>query len=114
MSKTLRFWVRCEYDRGQDERHDRTKSELLSGILHDFEKAGDAMRYLTPDGRVAWKTTPRMLARLADAEHEPRDDLADSMLIFYVNRAGKNLSAARRKTLERSKVELRKLFGKDD
>ena len=38
---------------------------------------------------------------------------AMSMLNFYVNRAGKNLSESRRKTLERSKVQLRKLFGRD-
>jgi hypothetical protein len=37
---------------------------------------------------------------------------AMSMLIFYINRAGKNLSPSRRKTLERAKDELRKLFGK--
>jgi hypothetical protein len=37
-----------------------------------------------------------------------------SMLVFYVNRAGKNLPAARRKTLERAKVELRSLFKKDE
>ncbi len=36
-----------------------------------------------------------------------------SMVVFYINRAGTNLSAAQRKTLERAKVELRKLFGKD-
>jgi Protein of unknown function (DUF3175) len=38
---------------------------------------------------------------------------AVSMLVFYINRAGKNLPAARRNTLERAKAELRKLFGKD-
>ncbi len=37
-----------------------------------------------------------------------------SMLVFYVNRAGKNLPASRRNTLERAKVELRKLFKKDE
>jgi hypothetical protein len=36
-----------------------------------------------------------------------------SMLTFYINRAGKNLPAARRKTLERAKGELRKQFGRD-
>ena len=35
---------------------------------------------------------------------------AMSMLNFYINRAGKNLSASRRKTLEQAKIELRKLF----
>jgi hypothetical protein len=33
-----------------------------------------------------------------------------SMLTFYINRAGKNLSATRRKTLQLAKVELRKQF----
>jgi hypothetical protein len=36
-----------------------------------------------------------------------------SMLTFYINRAGKNLPALRRKTLQRAKVELRKQFGRD-
>ena len=34
------------------------------------------------------------------------------MLSFYINRAGKGLSARRRHTLENAKDELRKLFGK--
>jgi hypothetical protein len=33
-----------------------------------------------------------------------------SMLTFYINRAGKNLSATRRKTLQLAKDELRKQF----
>jgi uncharacterized protein DUF3175 len=36
-----------------------------------------------------------------------------SMLTFYINRAGKNLPASRRKMLQRSKGELRKQFGRD-
>jgi hypothetical protein len=36
-----------------------------------------------------------------------------SMLTFYLNRAGKKLPAARRKTLTRAKEELRKQFGRD-
>jgi hypothetical protein len=35
-----------------------------------------------------------------------------SMLTFYINRAGKRLPAARKKTLMRAKDELRKQFGK--
>jgi hypothetical protein len=35
-----------------------------------------------------------------------------SMLTFYINRAGRNLPAARKKTLMRAKGELRKQFGK--
>jgi Protein of unknown function (DUF3175) len=37
-----------------------------------------------------------------------------SMLTFYVNRAGGGLSAARRRTLERAKRELRAVFGKGE
>jgi len=35
-----------------------------------------------------------------------------SMLNFYINRAGKNLPASRRKVLEGAKRELRKLYDK--
>lgn len=38
---------------------------------------------------------------------------AMSMLTFYLNRAGKNLPAARRRTIERAKSELRKAFGRE-
>ena len=37
---------------------------------------------------------------------------AMSMLTFYINRAGKNLSVEDRKTLEAAKPELRALFGR--
>ena len=36
-----------------------------------------------------------------------------SMLTFYINRAGKNLPASRRKLLDRAKEELKLQFGKD-
>ena len=38
---------------------------------------------------------------------------AMSMLTFYINRAGKKLSPARRKKLEAAKDKLRKAFGRD-
>jgi len=37
---------------------------------------------------------------------------AMSMLNFYINRAGKNLSSERRKTIQQAKEELRVLFAK--
>jgi hypothetical protein len=37
---------------------------------------------------------------------------AMSMLTFYINRAGKNLPAARAKTLEAAKRALRRIFGR--
>lgn len=37
---------------------------------------------------------------------------AMSMLNFYVNRGGKNLTTARKSCLEKAKIELRTLFGR--
>jgi hypothetical protein len=37
---------------------------------------------------------------------------AMSMLNFYINRAGRQLSAGRKRLLERAKAELRKVFGR--
>lgn len=39
---------------------------------------------------------------------------AMSMLTFYINRAGDNLSQNERKVLEQAKQELRKAFGRDE
>jgi uncharacterized protein DUF3175 len=39
---------------------------------------------------------------------------AMSMLNYYINRAGKNLTPTKKARLERAKVELRKAFGKED
>ena len=75
MSRILRLWVECEVVR--DQSAGLTKSDLIAQILREFEEAGDAMRYLNSKGEIAWKATPGMLARLADAEQEARDDLAD-------------------------------------
>jgi hypothetical protein len=77
MSKNLRFWVDVEYERIKRDNANRTRLQLLGQILRRFEKAGDAMRYLDVEGRVAWKATPRMLIRLADAEQEAIDDMAE-------------------------------------
>jgi len=74
MSKMLSFWVDVEYERIKRDNASRTRLQLLGQILRRFEKAGDAMRYLDVEGRVAWKATPRMLTRLANAEQEARDD----------------------------------------
>jgi hypothetical protein len=39
---------------------------------------------------------------------------AMSMLNFYINRGGRNLPASKKKVLEDSKEELRKLFGREE
>jgi hypothetical protein len=55
----------------------------------------------------------RSLKRSAEHSHRRKADAfpsAMSMLTFYINRAGKNLPAKRRKVLEDAKDELRKAF----
>ncbi|HEY8194336.1 MAG TPA: DUF3175 domain-containing protein, partial [Hyphomicrobium sp.] len=57
----------------------------------------------------------RSLKRSAEHSHRRKGtpfQSAMSMLTFYINRAGKNLSASRRHTLDRAKQELRKAFGR--
>jgi hypothetical protein len=77
MTKILRFWVDVEYVREKNHTTGRPRTELISHILREFEVTGEAMRYLDADGRLAWKATPGMLSRLADAEQEARDDMED-------------------------------------
>jgi hypothetical protein len=53
------------------------------------------------------------LKRSAERSHRRKSApmrSAMSMLTFYINRAGKTLSASRRRTLEAAKDELRRLF----
>jgi hypothetical protein len=61
--------------------------------------------------------SPRAIAaslkRSAEHSHRRKAEpfrSAMSMLIFYINRGGKNLPATRRRTLERAKDELRRLY----
>jgi Protein of unknown function (DUF3175) len=58
----------------------------------------------------------KSLKRSAERSHRRKSDpyrSAMSMLTFYINRAGANLSAKRRRVLERAKDELRKAFGRE-
>jgi hypothetical protein len=72
---------------------------------------------LEPD--VFTKATARAVALSLkrSAERSRRRKLAPyrsamSMLTFYINRAGRNLTAARRRVLEQAKDELRRLYGR--
>jgi hypothetical protein len=77
MSKVLRFWVDAEYERIKNHCSGRPRTELIAQILRKFEEAGDAMRYLNTKGEIAWKASPGILSRLADAEQEAIDDMED-------------------------------------
>jgi hypothetical protein len=77
MTKILRFWVDVEYQRIKNQDFSSTRAQLISQILREFEEAGDAMRHVNTKGEIAWKATPGMLSRLADAEHEAMDDMEE-------------------------------------
>lgn len=107
-----------------------TKQTSRRGSAHRGAKKKTGKRYwsarvtrtsnaLDLDRDVFTRGNPRSIARSLkrSAERSTRRKSdpyrsAMSMLVFYINRAGKNLSSNRRATLERAKGELRKEFGK--
>jgi hypothetical protein len=75
---------------------------------------------LTLEGGVFTHRDPKRIAaslkRSAERSKRRKADpyrSALSMLTFYINRAGRNLPASRKKTLMRAKDELRRQFGHD-
>jgi hypothetical protein len=70
-------------------------------------------------GVFAWKDPKRIalsLKQSADSSTRRKAEpfrSAMSMLVFYINRAGKNLDQEQRHILELAKVELRSLYGKN-
>ncbi len=69
-------------------------------------------------GVFTWKDPKKIARSLGNsAEQSSRRkgtplQSAMSMLNFYLNRGGKNLSSAQKRTLEQAKEELRKLYKK--
>jgi hypothetical protein len=71
-------------------------------VTKDFE--GDSPRKIAAS-----------LKRSAERSHRRKGtpfQSAMSMLTFYLNRAGRNLPAGRKRTLEKAKNELREQFGR--
>ena len=70
------------------------------------------------EGVFSWKDPKRIArsfqrsAETSRARKAPPFRSAMSMLVFYINRAGKSLDPEQRKVLEKAKDELRRLYGK--
>ena len=70
-------------------------------------------------GVFTWRDPKRIAAALKRSAETSTRRKADSfrsalsLLTFYINRAGENLSAARRRILMKAKDELRTMFGRD-
>ena len=77
IDKPLRFWVDVAYQDLKDEHLNLTKRQLVAHILREYEGRGDAMRYLNPKGKIAWKASPSFLNRITDAERDAQDELDD-------------------------------------
>jgi hypothetical protein len=90
-----------------------TKSQYWSQRVTETSDA------LTLEEGVFKKPTPRAVAlslkHSADLSHRRKSApfrSAMSMLVFYINRAGKGLSEAEKQKLEKAKDELRALYGR--
>lgn len=72
------------------------------------------------EGVFTWDDPQRIAHSLARSARRSKARKAGpyqsamSMLNFYINRAGKNMPAARKKVLDQAKIELRREFGKDE
>ncbi len=81
----------------------------------DLEGGGFTLKDPT---RITLKDPTRIAASLKRSAEHSRRRKADpfrsalSMLTFYINRAGKNLPAARKRTLMKAKDALREQFGR--
>lgn len=69
-------------------------------------------------GVFTWRNPRRIAVSLRKSALESTNRKAEpfqsamSMLNFYINRAGKNLSSEQKRILEQAKIELRKTFRK--
>lgn len=95
----------------------RKKAAKSKRWSQDVTEHSDAM---TLDDGVFTKGSPRAIAlslkHSAERSHRRKSEpyrSAMSMLTFFINRAGRGLSAARKAKLEKAKAELRKLYDKD-
>jgi len=70
-------------------------------------------------GVFTWRNPKKIAASLKRSAERSRTRKSDpyrsalSMLVFYINRAGKSLPEARKRKLERAKAELKVLFGRN-
>jgi hypothetical protein len=77
MDKTLRFWIDAAYEDLKQHHPNATKRQLVAHILREYERRGDALRWLDKRGRITWKASPQFTSALADAERDAVDDLDD-------------------------------------
>jgi hypothetical protein len=89
-------------------------SKKWSGEVTEHSDALDLEEHVfqSPDPKEIAQSLKRS-AEASDRRKSGPYQSAMSMLTFYINRAGKNLTEPQRKVLEDAKDELRKLFGRE-
>jgi len=105
-------------DKKLNTRSPRKKSQATNKRKLWSARVTRESRSLTLEDRV-FTRSPRQIAaslkRSAERSRRrkaPPFQSAMSMLVFYINRAGRKLPPLTREKLEKAKFELRKLFGK--
>jgi len=96
-------------------KHKRKKTRKWSAKVTNTSDALDLKRNLFKQDDPA--AIARSLKQSANHSHRRKGtpfQSAMSMLNFYINRAGDNLTAAHKKVLEQAKNELRKAFGREE
>ena len=98
----------------------RLKTAAKRGGRRWSKRVTEISDALTLDQSVfTWNDPKRIAASLKRSAERSRRRKASpfrsalSMLTFYINRAGKNLPASRRKVLDRAKDELKEQFHRD-
>jgi len=97
------------------------KKKIDSAVINWSEKVTrDSHALDLEEGVFTWSNPKRIAASLklsADCSRRRKSSSyrsAMSMLVFYINRAGKNLDIAQKQVLEQAKQELRVLYGEDN
>jgi len=97
----------------------RKKARKPAAKRRWVQRVTDTSRALELEPGVFGLADPKAIARsLLRSAHASKTRKAEpfrsamSMLVFYVNRAGRRLPAARRRVLERAKGELRALHAR--
>ncbi len=74
MDRTLRFWVNNKYHQIKGNLPYLRRSEIVAGILCEFESAGNASRFVRKDGKLAWRATDKIREDLYEQEQDALDD----------------------------------------
>jgi translation initiation factor 2 alpha subunit (eIF-2alpha) len=98
----------------------RTKRNRAAGARRWSARVTTRSNALDIEARIFTSKDPghiaRSLKRSAKRSRRRKSEpyrSAMSMLTFYINRAGKNVSASQKRVLERAKGELRREFGRE-